>query len=123
MPKPVLIPIRPDVMLFDCSAFKDKAWWPSIETMKKSGWMLPQYLEVLFKNGMLGLLPLEWNCLDGEDYDPEKTGLIHFTDMNTQPWKPHPQRFEYPPHPRPDMVALWEKNYREGLKALKSGSP
>ena len=29
-------------------------------------------------------IPPEWNSL--EAYHPDKTGLIHYTDMNTQPW-------------------------------------
>jgi hypothetical protein len=29
-------------------------------------------------------LPYEWNCL--EHFEPEKTCLIHYTDMPTQPW-------------------------------------
>ena len=29
-------------------------------------------------------VPFEWNSL--ETYEPGKTGLIHYTDMNTQPW-------------------------------------
>lgn len=118
MDKPVMVTPRGyDVMLYDCAAFKDKKWWPSIKDMKTNHWMINDYNKVLQEHGMISSnLPLIWNCLDGDGYDPEKTGLIHFTDMHTQPWKPYPDRFKYPPHPRPDMVELFWKYYEEAMK-------
>lgn len=114
---PVLVtPTGYDVMLIDCEGFAGEEWWPSIEQMKKSGWKIPDYSKLLEENMMLGPLPLLWNCCDGAGYDPASTGLIHFTNMRTQPWKPYPNVFEYPPHPRLDMVALWQKYYEAGLK-------
>ena len=113
---PVLItPMGFDVILYDCSAFEGQEWWPSVAEMKKSGWKIPDYAKILLENHLVGPLSPVWNCCDGKGYDPNSTGLIHFTDMRTQPWKPYPDTFPYPPHPRPDMVALWEKNYKEGL--------
>lgn len=115
---PVLIPPRGfDVMLFDCENFDGEDWWPSIDKMKKSGWLIEDYAKLLSDHKMLGTLSPVWNCCDGEGYDPATTGLIHFTDMRTQPWKPYPDVFKYPPHPRPDMVAIWQKYYDEGVKA------
>lgn len=117
MRSPVLITPRGfDVILFDCAAFKDLEWWPSIETMKASGWKIPHYHKLLAEHNMIGALPIKWNCCDGDGYVPGYTGLIHFTDMHTQPWKPYPDVFDYPPHPRPDIVALWQKYYEDGLK-------
>lgn len=109
-----------DVILYDCSAFKDLPWWPSMEEMKTNGWNLSKYSNLLMEHTMAAAMPLIWDCQDGKNYDPARTGLIHYTDMNTQPWKPYPEVFKYPPHPRPDMVALWEKYYQEGLAHLKS---
>lgn len=118
---PILItPKGFDVMLYDCSAFEDERdWWPSIEEMKKSGWNISNYAQLLLKHQMVGPLSPIWNCCDGVGYSQD-IGLVHFTDMNTQPWKPYPERFAYPPHPCPDMVALWEKFYEEGLKHLSA---
>lgn len=115
---PVLIPGRFDVILYDCAFFEGEEWWPSIAQMKPSGWKIQDYIKLLKEHEMIGPLSPVWNCCDGEGYDPAKTGLIHYTNMRTQPWKPYPTEFEYPPHPRPDMVALWEMYYEEGLKNL-----
>jgi hypothetical protein len=120
MGAPVLIPPTGfDVILFNCEAFKNLPWWPSIEEMKKSGKKINDYGRLLAEHNMLGLLSPDWNCCDGKGYDPINTGLLHFTNMRTQPWKPYPDVFEYPPHPRPDMVALWQKYYDEGVAELE----
>ncbi len=117
MDKPVMLPEHWDVILYDCAKFKDLDWWPKIEVMKPSGMMMNEYVKLLLKNDYVSFdLPEIWDCRDGEGYDPETTSLIHYTDMNTQPWKPYPKRFEYPPHPRPDMVELWENLYNEALE-------
>lgn len=120
MGSPVLITSKGfDVMLYDCEEFADEDWWPSLEEMKSSGWNVNQYGGLLIEHHMLGQLSLKWNCCDGIDYDPDMTGLIHFTDMRTQPWKPYPDSFEYPPHPNPEMVAIWQKYYEAGLRRRK----
>lgn len=120
MGSPVLItPMGFDVILFDCADFEDEEWWPSIAQMKKSGWQIPQYAKLLYDHEMIGPLNPMWNCCDGEGYNPDYTGLIHFTNMRTQPWKPYPDQFEYPPHPRPDMVALWQKYYEKGVASKR----
>lgn len=116
MDKPVLIPPNGfDVILFDCSAFKDLKWWPNLEMMQASGWKVHFYTKLLLDHEMVGLLPAEWNCCDGKDFDPNRTCLIHYTDMHTQPWKPYPNVFEYPEHPHPQVVALWNQMYEEGV--------
>lgn len=109
---PVLItPAGYDVMLYDCEQFQDEDWWPTLEQMKKSGWGINDYAKLLVDHQMVGPLSPVWDCCDGIGYDPDRTGLIHFTNMRTQPWKPYPEVFDYPPHPRPDMVALWQKYF------------
>lgn len=120
MARPVLItPKGFDVVLFDCAAFKDKLWWPSIEEMKQSQASVSDYGKLLADRGVLGELPADWDCCDGIGYNPATTRLVHYTDMRTQPWKPYPDVFEYPQHPRPDMVALWQKYYDEGVGYFK----
>jgi len=37
-------------------------------------------------------IPGEWNCCDGLRQGAK---LIHWTNMETQPWKPWPERFSY----------------------------
>ncbi len=117
--KPVLItPTGFDVILFDCSTFGELSWWPTIEQMKRSGWTISDYKQLLSDHEMVGPLPPKWNCCDGEDYNSDFTCLLHFTDMLTQPWKPYPDVFEYLPHPRPDVVDLWQRYYQEGCAFL-----
>jgi len=121
MQTPVIIPkIGYDVMLIDCEKFKDKEWWPSIEEMKKSGKSLKDYHNLLMLHRFVSpTLPEEWDCCDGKGFDPEKTGLVHYTNMRTQPWKPYPEHFDYPEHSRPDMVELFWDIYNEALEAKK----
>ena len=57
-----------------------------------------------------------WNCLDGEDNRVSYIKHLHFTDMRTQPWKPQwpyetwkrkGYNYEPVPHPRDDLVYIW----------------
>jgi hypothetical protein len=44
----------------------------------------PYLYEFSFAGGTQRCLPAEWNDL--EEFNPESTRLLHFTDMDTQPW-------------------------------------
>lgn len=72
------------VMLLDCEALK----WDidqivaDLDKGKLSYENLMYEMRVASKIGM-GISP-EWNSL--EKFVPEKTRLLHYTDMNTQPW-------------------------------------
>jgi len=72
------------VLLLDCEQLK----WNIEEIVKKldSGMLdysgLMYNMEVASKIGRN--IPPEWNSL--EAYNPEATALLHYTDMNTQPW-------------------------------------
>jgi mitochondrial fission protein ELM1 len=55
--------------------------------------------------GLYGRLQPEWNARDGE-YRPERSRLLHFTNLHTQPWRPFPERFVYQRHPQ---EALWRE--------------
>ncbi|NUZ04498.1 glycosyltransferase [Piscinibacter koreensis] len=50
-------------------------------------------------------IPIEWNSLDA--YVPGRTGLLHYTHMETQPWV-------YARHPHGD---LWVETLRDALDA------
>lgn len=73
------------VMLLDCEALD---WDP----VKVIAGLDGEYTYEELMAGMCVLdeseirysVPFRWNSL--EVYEPGKTGLIHFTDMNTQPW-------------------------------------
>lgn len=73
------------VMLLDCGALD---WDPSKIIAGLDGDY--SYEELMYQLCLLApdeigeVIPFEWNSL--ETYVPGKTGLIHYTDMPTQPW-------------------------------------
>lgn len=103
-------PERTDVMLIDCSKFKFD-WWPSIETMKPSGKSQKYYRMIVEKHSEIGKLDGIYNCLDGEGFN-EKTRLVHYTKMDTQPWSPFPNALTYKPHKNKQVADLWHKCHR-----------
>ncbi len=82
-------PKRPkqfSVLLLDCSRLK----WDLDEVVRGLDEGRYDY-DLLMKemcieptNAVRAALPPEWNSL--ENYTPGQTGLIHYTDMQTQPW-------------------------------------
>lgn len=74
------------VMLLDCEALSD--WDPGKIIAGLDGQYT--YQDLLYDMCILDEseinygVPFEWNSL--EHYEANKTGLIHWTDMNTQPW-------------------------------------
>ena len=48
--------------------------------------------------GLWGQLDPHWNARDDE-YDPERSKLLHYTTIHAQPWQPFPQRFAYQHNP------------------------
>lgn len=107
---------RTDVSVINCERFSWD-WWMASDWMRQSDWNVENYISYLGQHAqiMMGGWP-EWDCLDGDQYDPDRTKLVHYTDMNTQPWKPWPDRFSYAePHPCPEVVELWN-HYQELAK-------
>lgn len=87
--------------------------------------MVRQHREMIepFKNG-------QWNYCDSEDRTPiEKARIVHYTDMSCQPHLKHAiprlmskgQRHWYDgqfrPHPRPEVEALFDREYEAAIKA------
>jgi hypothetical protein len=80
--------------------------------MQPSGWTIAHYTRLLQEQGWLVPgLGREYNCLDGEGFAPGKTVVLHYTHRNTQPWKPHPEVFDYPAHKSPELENLWWELY------------
>jgi hypothetical protein len=112
MERPWLItPNCPAAMLIDCSWFQDKEWWPRVEVMKASGWLVGDYTGLLNKYGASGTLSKIWNCHDGKGFIADETGIIHFTTRERQPWMPYPEIFEYKPPESEDLWVLWWRMY------------
>jgi hypothetical protein len=115
-----ITPQRTDVMLMDCSKFKEE-WWPKLSKMKPSGNPQLHYRKLVEQNTRVGKLDDIYNCLDGEGLC-EKTRLVHYTDMKTQPWKPFPEAIKYKAHKNKEMLSIWEdtfsKAYEEHFRSL-----
>lgn len=120
-------PERTDVMLIDCEKFSGD-WWRRIDKMKPSGRTQGKYrLKVHAKYG-IGPLDVIYNCLDGHGWDPEKTRLVHYTRMSTQPWRPFPNNMQYARHNVPELEILWHEYYANALEfemanGIKLGPP
>jgi len=59
-----------------------------------------------------------WNCLDGEGLPISEIWHLHFTKMETQPWKPSwalPKGIKHRDHDRKDLVAAWTYFKNEAL--------
>jgi hypothetical protein len=123
--------IRTDVMVLDNAKFKSFDWWPSIEDLKTSRTKAKTLCRLIggstdvgaYKPGtnIVGKLPPEWCCNDGHGYNKDKTCLLHYTEMKTQPWRPYPKgwkmwKFDYPDHPNQEATRLWWEMYAEALE-------
>lgn len=117
MTHPVYLPPRGmDVMLIDCSAFKELPWWPTIDEMKKNGKRFWDYEKLMEEHHMVARkLPTKWECMDGMGFDWDYTCAIHFANLKTQPWKPYADLVEYTEHPRSEIAELWWKSYKDAL--------
>jgi lipopolysaccharide biosynthesis glycosyltransferase len=120
-------PERTDVMLIDCEKFNNELW-PKIESMKPSGKHQKHYRTIVQEKLGIGQLDLIYNCLDGKKFDKDKTRLLHYTKMSTQPWKPFPQTIQYEEHKNKQVEELWHSYYEESLRFenrfnYKLGSP
>lgn len=113
MTRPIaaLSPRRADVMLIDCAALATRhldPWPATLAAMKGSGWQIQHYRTALERADAFEPLDPSWNIIDGTNAETiDDIGILHFSDMSTQPWRPFPDRFDYRPHPRPDLEALW----------------
>lgn len=59
--------------------------------------------------GLWGELDGGWNARDFE-YRAGVSGLLHYTTLHLQPWRPTPERYSYQPHPLGD---IWLRLQRE----------
>ncbi len=92
------------VMIFNVS---DCQWDPSeiVKEIEQDTSKYRSYLyEFEFAGGCSRILPAEWNDL--EYYDPKTTCLMHFTDMDTQPWLTSTNMLE----------SVWLKSLRDAMQ-------
>ena len=86
------------VMLIDCE--KMLAIWH--ERDAKNGAKHKHFQRKLHDADLWGQLPREWNTFDNE-YESDRSKLLHFTKLQTQPWHPFPDQLKYEPHRHEDV--------------------
>jgi hypothetical protein len=115
--------IRHCVSLIACDKFKQ---FPPVSRRKQ----LPNFCE-LYKDltfPKTRVISDAWNCYDGEDRDIKDIGLLHFTDMSTNPGvalavqrlgsqSRHWYTGQIREHRRPDVKAVFHQYYDEALAA------
>ena len=90
-----------DVSVIDCSAFTDLN---DVELLKKApGGQTKQIVRRQIGNRYFANISPLWNV---EDKVIPNAKLIHYTALNTQPWKPNPKE-QYKDHPSPEAVDLF----------------
>ncbi len=82
------------VMLIDCERMAP-VW--TLEAAQKRRRKLLE-AEARAVPGLWGQLDPHWNARDDE-YDPQRSKLLHYTTIHAQPWQPFPQRFAYQHNP------------------------
>jgi hypothetical protein len=103
------------VMVMDCEKFADMPEF-QLDALKKNAAKTNEYYNLLKSKDMVSYIDQQWNCLDGDGYDINKTNIVHYTELPTQPWHPAPHRFTYKPHPNKEITALWLKYYEEAFE-------
>ncbi len=89
------------VMLLDCERVRE-VWNLEAATQRSKRAL---HARAAAHPGLRGSLAPHWNARDGE-YDPARPGVLHFTTLHTQPWRPFPHQFVYEPHP---LDAVWRE--------------
>lgn len=103
------------VMLIDCKRMRE-VWNPrDVRRLDRKA------LEKRARQGRLwGELDGGWNARDSE-YHPERSHLVHFTTLHTQPWQPFPAEFVYFDNPTdplwPDLEAEADRHRFLPVKA------
>jgi len=88
------------VMLVDCARMATV--WPLAAVRRERRKRLEARARRI--SGLWGPIDHGWNARDDE-YRPGHSHLIHFTVLQTQPWRPFPQQFVYQANP---VAPVWE---------------
>ena len=87
------------VMLIDCQRMA------TVWTLEAAQQQRRKRLEAEARSvpGLWGRLDPDWNARDDE-YDPQRSKVLHYTTIHAQPWQPFPQRFAYQHNP---VAQVW----------------
>lgn len=105
---------RPDrlcVMVMDCALLKTRL--ESVSRQKIRSSYPNEIYHSIIREGIY--FDNRWNCLDGEGRSADDIWHLHFTKMDTQPWKPLWFKGIHQMHHRPDLVKLWQTYKNEAL--------
>lgn len=114
--------------IWDCAKAKDKI--PDLETLHADPDQHKKLMGKFKKHPeWVQAYTAAWNCVDGEGLPIEQMKILHYSDMGTQ----FSHRYSLPrlqaegqkhwfdgdilPHPRTDLVALFDQYYQEALAA------
>ena len=108
---------RTCVILFDNEKMKQHL--EPLSVIKES----PNYGNEVYRPMCSLAQPMDnrWNCLDGEGLTTGQIWHLHFTRMETQPWKPHwgiEKGIKHWDHERQDLVSSWFYFKNEALNRL-----
>jgi len=93
------------VMLLDCEKMA-KIWHrEDAESSERHKFFRAKVQSI---EGMWGRLPGVWNSRDHE-YEPGVSKLLHYTTLQTQPWRPFPKVLKYRENPNGDVWFDMEK--------------
>lgn len=95
------------VMLIDCERMA------SVWTLEEAqlGWKRTLLRKASRATGHRGELDPGWNARD-EEFIPDRSHLLHYTTLHTQPWRPFPERFVYQ---EGAYTQLWHDLEREAI--------
>lgn len=98
------------VMLIDCGKMADV--WPA-DLARSEEAKHQAFRDLRDAEDMWRPIPMAWNARDDE-YRPGESKLMHFTTLQTQPWRPFPDEIRYGQHPD---SAVWDKLEAEADRA------
>lgn len=87
------------VMLIDCARMADV--WPD-ELARAEKAKHQEFRDLRDQQDMWRPIPMVWNARDDE-YQDGQSKLLHFTTLQTQPWRPFPEEIRYSEHPDGDV--------------------
>jgi mitochondrial fission protein ELM1 len=107
------------VMLIDCERM-GRIWTP-----ERARTLTRRRLDALAREtpGLWGELDGGWNSRDTE-YRPGASGLLHFTKIHSQPWRPFPSEYVYERNPVADIwFALEQEADAAGFQPFTAEHP
>jgi len=103
------------VMVFDCEKFENYSM--PMRRMKSIPESHHRMINKFSGSSLVHDLDPKWNCLDGEWLPIEDIWHLHYTKMESQPWKPAWFTGAPVEHARPEIAQLWFDMKQEALNA------